>query len=74
MFIEGTSPNDNDAKKTPVPVSREELCSLIYNQLNETLKRTLPDILKTALSVAPQSNGSQEDEVVEQPLPKRANF
>ena len=46
MFLEGTSPNDNDASKTPVPVSREELCSLIHNQVNETLKRTLPDILK----------------------------
>ena len=74
MLIEGTSPNGNDASKTPAPVSRDELCSLIHNQVNETLKRTLPDILKTALSMAPQSNVSQEDEVVEQPQPKRAKL
>ena len=74
MFIEGTSPNDNDASKTPAPVSRDELRSLIKNQVNETLKRTLPDILKSALRIAKKLNVSEEDEVLEQPQPKRAKL
>jgi hypothetical protein len=69
MLIEGT--RSDDASATPIPVSRDQLSSLIEDKVTETLKRTLPDILRNAFMTL-EPNGSQENIAVEQPQPKRA--
>ena len=69
MLIEGT--RSDDASATPIPVSRDQLSSLIEDEVTETLKRTLPDILRNAF-MTPEPNGSQENIAVEQPQQKRA--
>ena len=52
MLIEGT--RSDDASTTPIPVSRDQLSSLIEDKVTETLKRTLPDILRNAF-MTPES-------------------
>ncbi|CAB4008128.1 Hypothetical predicted protein [Paramuricea clavata] len=69
MLIEGT--RSDDASATPIPVSRDQLSSLIEDKVTETLRRTLPDILRNAF-MTPEPNCSQENIAVEQPQPKRA--
>jgi hypothetical protein len=67
MLNEGT--RSDDASATPIPVSRDQLSSLIEDKVTETLKRTLPDILRNAF-MTPEPNGSQENIAVEQPQPQ----
>lgn len=67
MHIQSTSSNDATQK----PVSRDEISSLIENKVAETLKRTLPDILRNAF-IAPDPNCSPNMIYEEQPLPKKS--
>ena len=69
MLIEGTS--SDDASATPIPVSRDQLSSLIEDKVTETLKRTLPDILRNAF-MTPEPKDPPENIAVEHPQPKRA--
>ena len=68
MLIKGTSSDDGSA--TSIPVTRDEISSLIENKVTATLKRALPDILRNAFMTDP--DGSQANEVGAHPLPKKA--
>ncbi|PFX25106.1 hypothetical protein AWC38_SpisGene10283 [Stylophora pistillata] len=68
MLIKGTS--SDDASATSIPVTRDEISSLIENKVTETLKSALPDILRNAFMTDP--DGSQANEVGAHPQPKKA--